>query len=148
MNTAIHLIEHGYMPDFITRQGIRYLLRQRLAESYCNGNVDAFVQQIQSVVEVLKQSPIAVETVKANEQHYELPAEFYDLVLGKHKKYSCCLFTNTQESLDQAEADMLEKTCLRAGLTDGQAILELGTFYIYLLTLRLWMGQSFIVYGS
>ncbi len=35
------------------------------------------------VLNLLKKSEIAVETDKANEQHYELPTEFFQTVLGK-----------------------------------------------------------------
>ena len=34
------------------------------------------------------QSPVAIETAAANEQHYEVPTEFYQRVLGPHLKYS------------------------------------------------------------
>ena len=39
-------------------------------------------------MEELKASPIAVNTDDANEQHYEVPARFYEVVLGKYSKYS------------------------------------------------------------
>ncbi len=35
---------------------------------------------------------IALETKEANEQHYEVPTEFYKIVLGPRLKYSCCLW--------------------------------------------------------
>jgi hypothetical protein len=31
--------------------------------------------------------PVAVNTKEANEQHYEVPTEFYKLCLGKQLKY-------------------------------------------------------------
>ena len=36
----------------------------------------------QAFIEELKTMPIAVETRKANDQHYMIPTEFYKLVLG------------------------------------------------------------------
>src|ERR1700755_2400016 len=36
--------------------------------------------------------PIAIHTAEANAQHYELPARFFELVLGPQRKYSCCLY--------------------------------------------------------
>ncbi|MCO5614834.1 hypothetical protein L7F22_069118 [Adiantum nelumboides] len=62
----------------------------------------------------------------ANEQHYELPAEFYQLVLGKHLKYSCALFNPKSNTLDEAEETMLALYCERACLKDGQTVLDLG----------------------
>jgi len=35
----------------------------------------------------MKEMPIAVNTEDANAQHYEVPTEFYQLVLGKRLKY-------------------------------------------------------------
>jgi cyclopropane-fatty-acyl-phospholipid synthase len=74
----------------------------------------------------LKTMPVAIQQDAANEQHYELPASFFKLVLGRQLKYSCALFAENCESLDQAESDMLSLTCERAQLSDGQSILELG----------------------
>ena len=37
----------------------------------------------------LKRRPVAEQTEAANEQHYEVPTEFYLLCLGKHLKYRC-----------------------------------------------------------
>jgi cyclopropane-fatty-acyl-phospholipid synthase len=74
----------------------------------------------------LKSSPIAVHTDSANRQHYEVPAEFFNLVLGKCMKYSCAHWPEDIRSLDEAEESMLDLTCRRASLADGQSILELG----------------------
>ncbi len=77
-------------------------------------------------VEQLKKSPVAVETAAANEQHYEVPTSFFQLVLGKNMKYSCGYWKDDQVSFDQSEDDMLQLTCERAELKDGQRILECG----------------------
>jgi cyclopropane-fatty-acyl-phospholipid synthase len=74
----------------------------------------------------MQQSPIAIETRKANEQHYELPADFFRLVLGPRMKYSSCYWPPDITSLEAAEAAMLQLTCRRAELEDGMRILELG----------------------
>ena len=76
----------------------------------------------------LKRRPIAEQTVAANEQHYEVPTELYLLCLGKHLKYSACLYKDLSPrcGLDAAEAAMLTLYCERAQLADGQRILELG----------------------
>jgi cyclopropane-fatty-acyl-phospholipid synthase len=47
----------------------------------------------------LKTMPIAVQTQAANEQHYEVPAEFYQLCLGPWLKYSSCLYTPETKTL-------------------------------------------------
>ena len=79
-----------------------------------------------SFVNMLKESPIAVETKAANEQHYEVPTKFFQLTLGKHLKYSSGYWRDGVTSLDQSEEDMLNLSCERAELKDGMRILECG----------------------
>jgi cyclopropane-fatty-acyl-phospholipid synthase len=73
-----------------------------------------------------RESPIALVPEKANEQHYEVPAAFYERVLGDHLKYSCGYWPSGVTTLSDAEAAMLALTTERAGLEDGQRVLELG----------------------
>ena len=47
--------------------------------------------------------PVALATSEANEQHYEIPAAFFQQILGHRYKYSCCYFENADTSLDDAE---------------------------------------------
>jgi cyclopropane-fatty-acyl-phospholipid synthase len=91
-------------------------------------------------VEELRRSPVAIATREANEQHYELPCEFFELVLGRHLKYSSCHYGPGIGSLDEAEADMLALTSERARLRDGDEILELGCGWG---SLTLWMAARF-----
>jgi cyclopropane-fatty-acyl-phospholipid synthase len=88
----------------------------------------------------LRQSPIAINTADANLQHYELPCAFFELVLGPHLKYSSGYYRNSTDSLDQAEAHMLQLTVERAGLENGDRILELGCGWG---SLSLWMAERF-----
>jgi cyclopropane-fatty-acyl-phospholipid synthase len=74
----------------------------------------------------LKKLPIAIEESAANEQHYEQPPAFFDLVLGKHRKYSCCYWPEGCQTLDQAEEEMLKIVCARGQVKDGMKILDLG----------------------
>lgn len=70
--------------------------------------------------------PLAIHTAAANEQHYEVPTDFYLKVLGHRLKYSSCLWPPEVRNLDEAELAMLDLTVGRAGITDGMEILELG----------------------
>jgi cyclopropane-fatty-acyl-phospholipid synthase len=70
--------------------------------------------------------PVAVHAEAANDQHYEVPAEFFGLVLGPRRKYSSCLYEGGAASLAEAELEALEATAANASLSDGQSILELG----------------------
>ena len=122
MKRLIELAESGILPDVLIRWGIRLLDRHRLMTERASAGTDyrqAFIQN-------LRESPIAVDMDKANTQHYELPPDFFTKVLGKHLKYSGCLWANGSRSLDDAEAAMLSEYCERAQIEDGMQILDLG----------------------
>src|SRR5476651_1607146 len=119
------LVEQNKVPDFLLRQGIRKLLRQRLVDEN-KGGVEAQQAHLMSLIAQLKASPIAVNTADANEQHYEVPTRFYEYCLGKNLKYSSGYWKNGVTNIDTSEDDMLEITCQRAELTNGLNVLELG----------------------
>jgi cyclopropane-fatty-acyl-phospholipid synthase len=104
---------------------IRRLLAARLCEE-SQGGPEAQAERLMQFVEQLRRSPVAIRTDAANAQHYEVPAEFFRQVLGPHMKYSCALWPDGVEGLAEAEAAMLDLTCRRAHLEDGQDVLELG----------------------
>jgi cyclopropane-fatty-acyl-phospholipid synthase len=133
------LLEKDSLPDFALRAGIRNLLKQRLKDEN-KGSQEAQQEHFMKLVEELSQSPIAVNTAEANEQHYEVPAEFYLKVLGKHLKYSSGYWKEGVTDIDTSEKDMLEITCQRAELKDGQKILELGCGWG---SLSLFMAEKF-----
>ncbi len=122
---AIKLVEKGLMPDTLIRSGIRKLCKQRLMEEFaddCEAQSDRFGEFLQE----LKQSKIAIKTDEANQQHYEVPAEFYHYALGENLKYSSAYWGSETNSLTEAETAMLELYCQRGQFTDGQEVLELG----------------------
>ena len=125
MKLSMSLVEKGLVPDAVIRHGIRRLLAQRLIEED-KGDPELQQAHLMQLVEQLRQSPVAIETSAANEQHYEVPAAFYQQVLGKHLKYSSCYYQPGVTSLDEAEAEMLRITVERAQLKNGERILELG----------------------
>ncbi|MCL4791785.1 MAG: class I SAM-dependent methyltransferase, partial [Gammaproteobacteria bacterium] len=109
----IDLCERGLIPDVIARAGMRRLMAERLAlESADRGLAEA--GQFRRRLRELRASPVAIETDKANEQHYEVPAAFFRQVLGTHLKYSCCWYGDGIRDLDAAEAAMLRLSCERA----------------------------------
>ena len=119
------LIEANKVPDFLLRRGIRKLLAQRLADED-KGGVEAQQVHLMALIDQLKTSPIAVNTAEANVQHYEVPTQFYQYCLGKNLKYSSGYWNEGVNDIDTSEDDMLELTCQRAELKDGQQVLELG----------------------
>jgi cyclopropane-fatty-acyl-phospholipid synthase len=131
--------ERGLLPDALIRLGIRRLLAERL-RSEGAGGIDAVQARLTRLVDGLAEGPLAVHTDDANAQHYEVPAAFYRLCLGTHLKYSSCLWEDGTRTLDEAEGRMLALTCARAGLADGQDILELGCGWG---SLTLWMAARY-----
>jgi cyclopropane-fatty-acyl-phospholipid synthase len=118
------LVEQDSVPDFLLRKGIRRLLQQRLDDEN-KGNIEQQQAHLMPLIDELKASPIAVNTTDANQQHYEVPTQFYHC-LGKNLKYSSGCWRDGVTDIDTSEDHMLELTCQRAELTDGQDVLELG----------------------
>lgn len=132
------LISTGFVPDFIIRCGIRKLLKQRIKDISPVPPESAESIKLK-FVEMMKKSPIALQTRDANEQHYEVPTEFYLCALGPNLKYSCAYF-DKDDSLEQAEIKMLERTVSMARIQDGDKILELGCGWG---SLTLFMAKKF-----
>jgi cyclopropane-fatty-acyl-phospholipid synthase len=137
--TAIHWVERGLVPDHAVRYGIRRLLAQRL-EELRSGDATATAELTQAFLAEIREAPLALLPQKANEQHYELPAEFFAAVLGPNRKYSSCWWPDGVATLGQAEDAALTATCERAGLADGQRVLELGCGWG---SLSLWMAARY-----
>ncbi|GAA5632357.1 ubiquinone biosynthesis O-methyltransferase, mitochondrial [Acinetobacter calcoaceticus] len=136
---SLKLLESGLVPDQAIRAAIRTLSKKRLIQE---GRYDPEqgAQRYMDVLNMLKQSEIAIETDKANEQHYELPTAFFQAVLGKRLKYSACFFADDTTQLDEAEEFALQVYSERAQLHDGQNILELGCGWG---SFTLWMAEHY-----
>lgn len=122
---AINLIEKGLLPDRLVRLGIRKLCEQRLTEESAY-DCEAQGERYHEFLQELKSSEVAIKTDKANEQHYEVPAQFYHYALGENLKYSSAYWSDGVNNLDAAEQAMLELYAERGEFVDGQDILELG----------------------
>lgn len=134
MSIAIKLAERAVVPDKAIRRGIRNLLDERLKSIERAGKSD------REWIEDLSTKPLAEEADTANEQHYEIPAPYFQAVLGRHLKYSCGYWPDGVRTLDASEAAMLQLSCERARLENGQSILELGCGWG---SLSLWMAEHF-----
>jgi len=134
-NAAIRRLQDAPFPDFIARPAIDSLVSEARKRLDREGPHDeaAFARD-------MAQRAIAEHTAAANEQHYELPPEFFEICLGKRLKYSCCLYPADDTTLDQAEEAALAETCDHAVLTDGQRVLELGCGWG---SLSLWMAERY-----
>lgn len=133
MDYAYAALDRGYIPDFLLRRAIRALNAQRIA-TLSTGKYSSDHVKKSKYIESLKTEEIAIETDKANEQHYEVDTDFMlsckllhergggtaqshasprPLLarlptpgLGKRAKYSCCLYPTGKETLDEAEGNI------------------------------------------
>jgi cyclopropane-fatty-acyl-phospholipid synthase len=132
---ATGLIERTPIPDAIVRLGIAALCERtsrKLAAAGASANGD-FAAATAGL-------PIAEYVADANTQHYEMPATFFETVLGPQRKYSCCLFRLPGDDLAAAEENALAESASHAGLADGQTILELGCGWG---SFSLWMARHY-----
>lgn len=121
----IRLAHLNIFPDWFLRLAIRAGLRASLLASQAV-SFEKEEARRQALIAKLKTSPIAIETDKPNVQHYEVPSDFFRLVLGKWLKYSCCYWPEGVRTLDEAEEAMLRLTCQCASIQDGMRVLDLG----------------------
>jgi cyclopropane-fatty-acyl-phospholipid synthase len=139
VKALLDLAERGLIPDPLVRWGIRFLNRRRLLKEARRERAGPG-EHLQRFLEDLRQSPIAVNTQAANEQHYEVPPAFFEKVLGPRLKYSCCLWPPGAKNLGDAEEAMLALTAQRAEVADGMDILDLGCGWG---SFTLWAAEHF-----
>jgi cyclopropane-fatty-acyl-phospholipid synthase len=132
---VIRAFEGAPLPDALRRAAVGFLVSgaKRNLTNVSGAADRAFALEMDA-------RPIAEHVEAANDQHYELPAAFFERVLGPHLKYSSCLYPTGRESLGDAEAAALSETCAHADLKDGQTVLELGCGWG---SLSLWMAQRY-----
>ncbi len=136
---AIGWTESGLVPDSVIRSGMRRLMQRKLLEIRA-GDVEFADRASNDFVSMMCGSPVALLPDRANEQHYEVPAEFFAQVLGENRKYSCCYWPTGVSTLGEAEAAALKMTVERAGIRDGMKILDLGCGWG---SLSLWVAEHF-----
>jgi cyclopropane-fatty-acyl-phospholipid synthase len=139
MISLVDLSDRGILPDKLIRFGIRRLDKKRL-QAEKRKSMEDQGKALFEFIDNMRNSPIAIQPHKPNEQHYEIPPAFFQKVLGKHLKYSGCYWPEGVNNLDDAEAQMLELTSKRAQLENGMQILELGCGWG---SLTLWMAEHF-----
>ena len=132
-------VDRGLVPDPLVRFGIRRLLAGRLASERRRQGADPLPRS-ERYRRAFADSPIALVPEAANRQHYELPPEFFRLVLGPRLKYSSCLYPEGVTTLAAAEEAMLALATERAGIEDGQSILDLGCGWG---SMSFWLAERF-----
>lgn len=130
-----YLLDAGLLPTAVIRQGIRYQLRDRLANLPTTQK--AKLDHKLALVKSLRERDIAENTAVANKEHYEVGTDVFELSLGKRLKYSACLYKEGKGvavgaggklsgTLEEAEERMLDLYVQRAQVEDGMRILDLG----------------------
>jgi cyclopropane-fatty-acyl-phospholipid synthase len=132
-------LEHDLLPDPLLRAGSRWGARARQRHEE-RGGLAAQTERYERLVASMSSGPIAELPEKANEQHYELPAEFFELMLGPRLKYSSSYWPAGVDDLAAAEEAMLALVCERAGIEDGMSILDLGCGWG---SLSLWLAERY-----
>jgi cyclopropane-fatty-acyl-phospholipid synthase len=135
----IRLVETNRVPDWLIKAVLRTTLSRTMRQRY-GASLEERSAEKRALIEKFRSSPIAIHTDDPNRQHYEVPAQFFQLVLGKWLKYSCCYWPAGVSTLDGAEEAMLRLTCERARLEDGMEILDLGCGWG---SLSLWIAQNY-----
>ncbi|HEX4407136.1 MAG TPA: cyclopropane-fatty-acyl-phospholipid synthase family protein [Xanthobacteraceae bacterium] len=135
MQTLIDVGEGYAWPDRLTQTAIKWMVgRTRRRLRAATNDAD------QNFAAAMADYPIAMNVAAANAQHYEIPADFFALVLGPQRKYSSCLYESDADTLAVAEEQALQSTAAHALLSDGQRILELGCGWG---SLSLWMARHY-----
>lgn len=133
--STIRAAERAPLPDPLARMGVAFLVgRTKRKLAAFSGQEEA------EFARTMTEHAIAEHAEAANQQHYELPPEFFALTLGPRRKYSCCLYPTGRETLAEAELLALEETVANADLADGQSVLELGCGWG---SLTLFMAERF-----
>lgn len=142
---TIRLAESGRVPDAAIRAAVRARTAARL-RGLQRGTVDEHWERRRALMARRATRPITVETATANAQHYEVPASFFELVLGPRLKYSSAIWPEDVHTKDdatnlaEAEEHTLALTAERAGIADGQRVLDLGCGWG---SFTLWAAERF-----
>jgi cyclopropane-fatty-acyl-phospholipid synthase len=139
LHAGARLLDAGLVPDAVTRAAIRRIVRRRQRQTE-EPDPARRAERRRRFAADRSRGPVAIHSGAANRQHYEVPAGFYEAVLGPHLKYSSAFWAEGDRSLGDAEARMLGLYGERAALADGQRILELGCGWG---SLSLWMARRY-----
>ena len=141
MQVAIELMERGLLPDCLVRMGIQRQCKERLKlEAARIGGVDSVTAMRLFAANGLADGPVAPEAVAEARRVLDTPAAFDTHVLGPRRKRSCCFWPAGARTLEEAEQAALQQICERAGLVDGQRVLDIASGCG---ALSLWIAEKF-----
>ncbi|PIA64715.1 hypothetical protein AQUCO_00100287v1 [Aquilegia coerulea] len=126
--SVVELLERldgGLVPDDELKELVKIQLEKRLQWGYkptYEEQVDFHLEFINS----LKKLDISGDMEMINDESYDIPISFLNLMFGKTLKQSACYFDHEVMTLDEAEIAMHDLYCERAQIKDGQSILDVG----------------------
>lgn len=138
MPLVFPLVQRDLVPDFLLRAGVRAVCREMLQRQDARALQQQVADKAAYVRDLMARPLMAEATADANRQHYEVPAAFFELVMGRHKKYSCGIWPELEPgaprgaaatTLDESEAAALALVCERARLAElaaGARVLDMG----------------------
>lgn len=124
-NLVVDWTDQGYVPDVVTRVSLQRVLRARLSQLGAE-QCDRASATTQRFIERMRRAAVDSASAPDDAQRDAMPALFYHHVLGQQRKFSVCWWPEGIDTLDAAEEAALREICTRAGVVDGQSILELG----------------------
>lgn len=70
--------------------------------------------------------PIAEQSKELMQVHYDQPLLLFENFLGPTMKYTMALYERGARSLEEAQAAMMDDLCDKAGIRDGDTVLDIG----------------------
>ena len=125
VNRLLDAAERGRLPDAVIRAGIDLRLRAKVRHEG-RGGAEAVAERKRLLLADRAAGLVTTDVIEANRQHYEVPAAFFERILGPRLRYSCCHWPDDVGDLAAAEQSALDQTVERAAIADGDRVLELG----------------------
>ncbi len=133
------LRKYGLIPDALVRASIRHQLSKKLRKER-HGDLEERDRHFAEFRATLDASPIVLQAPDTEGGPHQAPMEFYRQVFGPRLKSSSGYWSTKHTTFAESEEAMFVFICERAGLKDGQKILELDSDWG---ALTFWMAEHF-----
>ena len=145
---------YAFLKQSVHLQSLRFSMHDRISMLFSAlfpKSTSAFVPQNNATIRYTK--PVVARLKREHSKtfnrqsiafHYDVSNEFYRLWLDEERVYSCAYFTNTDESLEQAQRNKLDHICRKLRLKTGERFLDIGCGWGALIC---WAAQHYGVYA-
>ena len=145
---------YAFLKQSVHLQSLRFSMHDRISMLFSAlfpKSTSAFVPQNNATIRYTK--PVVARLKREHSKtfnrqsiafHYDVSNEFYRLWLDEERVYSCAYFTNTDESLEQAQRNKLDHICRKLRLKTGERLLDIGCGWGALIC---WAAQHYGVYA-